>query len=242
MSISLEPVLELPQDNEFEYYPGRESTALLIAVTEWTKSVKKSFEKRYIRGLGENVDGQSVLLCRYLVPQAPPTDVYNISNQSGKMDPFAIEKAARYVSLIPFIEDNAAFQDMPDLYCNSQEFLDLGAGDFEEHAILLCNYFNYIDQQQGKINYKSYLTLGTGFPEGRTAYVIRRNIENNHIELWNPMKAEAYFYGRQETKENVGCLNISKGFKMDKGLNDAICQLRSVGCIISGDNVWANVQ
>jgi coiled-coil and C2 domain-containing protein 2A len=34
---------------------------------------------------------------------------------------------------------------MPDLFCNSQEFLDLGAGDFEEHAILLCNYFNYID-------------------------------------------------------------------------------------------------
>jgi len=23
--------------------------------------------------------------------------------------------------------------------------LDLGAGDVEEHAILLCNYFNFID-------------------------------------------------------------------------------------------------
>jgi coiled-coil and C2 domain-containing protein 2A len=35
---------------------------------------------------------------------------------------------------------------MPDLYCTSQEFLDLGAGGYEEHAILLCNYFNYIDK------------------------------------------------------------------------------------------------
>jgi len=34
---------------------------------------------------------------------------------------------------------------MPDLACNSQEFLDLGMGDSEEHAILLCNYFNFID-------------------------------------------------------------------------------------------------
>lgn len=35
---------------------------------------------------------------------------------------------------------------MPDLACTSQEFLDLGMGDSEEHAILLCNYFNFIDK------------------------------------------------------------------------------------------------
>lgn len=29
---------------------------------------------------------------------------------------------------------------------------------------------------------------------------------------------------------------------MNKRMNDAICQLKSVGCIISRDNVWANVQ
>jgi coiled-coil and C2 domain-containing protein 2A len=112
---------------------------------------------------------------------------------------------------------------MPDLFCTSQEFLDLGAGDYEEHAILLCNYFNYIDSNQGRPTYKSYLVLGTGFPEGRTAYVMRRNTENNHVELWNPMKGEAYFYGREETKEQVGCFSVSKGYRMDKRMNDAIC-------------------
>jgi len=51
------------------------------------------------------------------------------------------------VSLIPQIEDNQAFAgQLPDLWCTSQEFLDLGAGDVEEHAILLCNYFNFIDK------------------------------------------------------------------------------------------------
>lgn len=30
---------------------------------------------------------------------------------------------------------------------------------------------------------------------------MRRNIDNNHVELWNPMKGEAYFFGREETKE-----------------------------------------
>ena len=37
MSISLDPVLELPIDSQFEYYPGKETSSLLIALTEWTK-------------------------------------------------------------------------------------------------------------------------------------------------------------------------------------------------------------
>lgn len=84
--------------------------------------------------------------------------------------------------------------------------------------------------------------LGTGFPEGKTAYVMRRDLNSNHVELWNPMKGEAYYYGREETKDQVGCLSISRGFRMDKRPNDAICQLRSIGCIIGHDNIWANVQ
>ena len=77
----------------------------------------------------------------------------------------------------------------------------MGAGDYEEHAILLCNYFNYIDRAYRRENVKSYLVLGTGFPEGRTAYVMRRDTTSNHVELWNPIKGEAYFYGRIELKE-----------------------------------------
>ena len=71
---------------------------------------------------------------------------------------------------------------------------------------------------------------------------MRRNNENNHVELWNPIKAEAYFYGRQETIETYGCLSVSKGYKMDKKITDAICQLRSIGIVVSSDNIWANAQ
>jgi coiled-coil and C2 domain-containing protein 2A len=48
---------------------------------------------------------------------------------------------------MPFIDDVTLFKDMPDLCCTSQEFLDLGQGDAEEHAMLLCNYFNFIDRE-----------------------------------------------------------------------------------------------
>jgi coiled-coil and C2 domain-containing protein 2A len=132
---------------------------------------------------------------------------------------------------------------MPDLWCTSQEFLDLGAGDVEEHGVLLCNYFNFIDQHQGRDHIESYLMLGLGYPEGRTAYVMRRDKLTNHVELWNPMRGEAYFFGRDDNTERVlGCIAISSGFKMNKRMNDAICQLKAVGCVIGRDNIWANVQ
>lgn len=205
---------------------------------------KGKFEKRNIKVYGENVSGQSVLLCRYILPQIPPPDIYDYKNPNSKNDKFAIEKAARYVSLIPLIEDSQAFLgSMPDLWCTSQEFLDLGAGDVEEHAILLCNYFNFIDQHQARADFESYVALGLGYPEGRTAYVMRRDKRSNHVELWNPMKGESYFYGRDEMEEKVfGCISVSSGFKMNKRMNDAICQLKSIGCVISRENVYANVQ
>lgn len=33
------------------------------------------------------------------------------------------------------------FQAGGDVWCSSSEFLTLNAGDWEEHAVLLCNYF-----------------------------------------------------------------------------------------------------
>ena len=86
------------------------------------------------------------------------------------------------------------------------------------------------------------MVLGLGYPEGRTAYVMRRNKENNHVELWNPLRGEAYFYGRTPVVETFGCLNVSMGTSLNKRMNDAICQLKSVSCVISNDNIWANIQ
>lgn len=56
------------------------------------------------------------------------------------------------------------------------------------------------------------------------------------------MKGEAYYFGREEVVNKVGCLPVSSGMSMDIRLNDAKCQLKSVGCVVGPDNVWANVQ
>jgi hypothetical protein len=40
---------------------------MLAAASEWIKTLKKGkFDKRNIKVYGENVNGQSVLLCRYI--------------------------------------------------------------------------------------------------------------------------------------------------------------------------------
>ena len=90
-------------------------------------------------------------------------------------DPFAIERAAAYVALIPFLTDTQMFGDLnvQDLWCNSAEFLDIGAGDWEEHATLLCNFFNAIDDFRARAfsdygTVKSYVLIGDAVPEGES--------------------------------------------------------------------------
>ncbi len=148
VTISMEPLITLPRNNRNDYYQGFEQTPFLQAGTEFVDSVQSKFQKdkRYPRVFLENLDGKSVFIPKYLSPQRPPPEVYRDNDTNSK----AIEKAARYVSLIPFIDDSKLFKDMPDMTCTSQQFLDLGMGDYEEHAILLCNYFNFIDRAQGR--------------------------------------------------------------------------------------------
>lgn len=92
---------------------------------------------------------------------------------------------------------------MPDLYCTSQEFFDLGGGDYEEHAILLANYFMYIDKKQGK-NYHTFIVLGAGMPNGHMVYVMRkREIVGGGFELWDPVTAQCYYFACQKQEKRL---------------------------------------
>ena len=198
--------MELPAENDQTYYPGYEQASLLTYCDKWFLANIKAQKNSRLRVFGENVKGQSVLLCRYLTPIKPPVEIVDLEN--GKEDNFAIERVARFVSMIPFQDDISMFQNLPDTYTTCQEFLDLGAGDYEEHAILLANYFQYIDDIQNKDMYESFLVFGEAMPEGMTTYVMRKKkaktINNNttstSVELWQPLTGESYFF--QEKNKN----------------------------------------
>ena len=70
LSISIEPNLELPSENNEYTYPGYEQQKLLDDGTKWMHHLNTTlkFKNKTIKLFGENLQGNSVLLCRYLTP------------------------------------------------------------------------------------------------------------------------------------------------------------------------------
>jgi coiled-coil and C2 domain-containing protein 2A len=126
---------------------------------------------------------EMIFIPRYLAKQQPPSDIRTIL------------QAVRFVALVPFLEDWQAFHDTNDVWSTSEEFLELRAGDWEEHAILLHNYFLWIDDHLKHGNrYRNYLVLGTAVPEGETVYVLREDTQPSPHEyvFWNASTGQGY--------------------------------------------------
>ncbi len=170
---------------------------------KWVSDTKalKQCKGRNIACVATNIRGETVCITRYIHPQAPPPELRTVL------------QLARFVSLIPYVDDSMAFdiQAGGSVWATSREFLEMNSGDEEEHAILLCNYFLY-----NKI--QAYVVLGTGFPEGPTSYVLTRDQGSGAQLLWNPSTGEQY------------------------ATEDPQCALKSIGCVFNRENIWANVQ
>ena len=69
-----------------------------------------------------------------------------------------VREVARFVSMIPFLDDWHVDGESTDMWCLSHEFLELRAGDWEEHAILLVNYILHLKKPQKDV----YLLTGEG--------------------------------------------------------------------------------
>lgn len=87
--------------------------------------LKGEVKNRFIKLFAESFDNYSVFISRYVKAQKPPDIVIS---DSDPQDAYAITKAARYVSLIPFVDDSQAFDEFPDCWCTSEQFFTLGFG------------------------------------------------------------------------------------------------------------------
>ncbi|XP_043210658.1 coiled-coil and C2 domain-containing protein 2A-like [Amphibalanus amphitrite] len=202
--ITLEPPVNVPPTVQ-EHLESMETEKLLSHCELWTRAFRRDYPGRRVRCTVLDVTGRSALVCRYIRPLRPPDAL--LAACSNEEDQALL--IARFVSLIPNVSDVNFFSGMYDLWTTCQEFLDMQAGDEEEHAILLCNFFLYL----GK---RAYLVLGSGIPEGLTAYVLTDEATNRW--LWNPCTGQ-----RSSAAESYS-------------------SLLSVGCLINAENVWANTQ
>jgi coiled-coil and C2 domain-containing protein 2A len=111
----------------------------------------------------------------------------------------------------------------------------------EDHGILLCNYFNFIDKIEGRRDYESLLVICKAFPYGKCIFVLRRDKATKNCEIWDPYKGECYYMPAKEYE--VFCCFI-KYEKQQESVEKAkdICPIIEVSCLVSRDNVYFNLQ
>lgn len=206
MMLTLDPPLQtIPGDNggiDDASIKSSESPAILKRARYFTKMTDP--KRGPIKIIVPTLSGERILVTRFLTPQKPPPEISSIT------------EAARYVALIPYMEDWQLFVGNEDIWSYSNQFLELCAGDWEEHAVLLRNYFAFLDGNR----FDNYLVFGHGLPEGNTVYVMRRPSD--------------------EVESDVTFFNASSGIEYARA--DTRCSLQSISSVVTEDNVYINIQ
>jgi coiled-coil and C2 domain-containing protein 2A len=187
---------------------------------DWEANLRASrleAKDRHFAALVVDIERQPQVVCSYVYPMRPPDQRQAVFR--------------RFVSQIPFKEDHELFEGSSsgqDIWCTAAQFLIMGNGDWEEHAILLCNYYLYWDQEHPLVAregvWRTYVVLGHGAPEGKTAYVMRmRLVDNGSIK-------------------DIIFINPVTGIEYSRDDYVDTLPLRDVGCVFNADNVWVNIQ
>ncbi|KAI1888734.1 hypothetical protein AGOR_G00171780 [Albula goreensis] len=192
--ITIQPQL-IPGETIREKFDSQEEEKLLMMADSFERDAAARFPGRPCLCTVIDISGKTVFITRFIRPLSPPQELLDTFPNSPQE---ATELVARYVSLIPSLPDSVSFSGICDLWSTCDQFLSLLAGDEEEHAVLLCNYFLSL----GK---RAWLIIGTAIPEGPTAYVLTH--EQSRYVIWNPSSGQ--YYGQYDTfcpLQAVGCL------------------------------------
>ncbi|KAK6725633.1 hypothetical protein RB195_004134 [Necator americanus] len=178
--IAFDPPMVPPRIQPPRRAESVENDRILAQCQAWSKACSAVHDSRRYTALVTDINGKTVLACRFLAPVLPPPSV----PQPGANPRGSVDVAVRLVSQIPFVTDPALFPGSTDLWTTNEKFLSLGCGDEEEHAVLLCCWLL-------SLQIPSCLVLGFALPEGSKAAYVFINLPDG-LYLVNPCDGSVY--------------------------------------------------
>jgi coiled-coil and C2 domain-containing protein 2A len=131
--------------------------------------------------------------------------------------------------MIPLIPNRTAFAADCNIWCTSDQLLEIGAGDMIEHAILLCNFFLYKELD-------AYVVLGRGLPDGLVAYVLLRDSKAASSTSLTNLKMEPDGTSKDKSiPQKYLLFNPSTGETYR--IQDTHIPLKEIGCVFNSENV-----
>jgi hypothetical protein len=173
---TLDPPILLPEQEDDQRATAEEDV-LNVYQKKWISAVlshPNSKGRNKIKVLVPDSKGETTFVTRYIYPQNPPP---NCKTE---------QQVVRFVSLLPFEEDTNDDGDKVEIWFNSHEFLSTLKADWEEHAILLANYFLKLQPAR-----RTFVALGTAMPDGHVAYVLTEDKEGEWT-VWNPCSGKSF--------------------------------------------------
>jgi len=224
-----------------------EEARLIAYAKHWKDSLMLHHPHNYVMPTCQDIHGTTVLICRYVHRQQPPTSVCDPTTVTLANITDSMRRLARFVSMIPEKQDSSIFVGFCNLWATSSQFLQMMGGDDEEHAILLCNYFlslpGFKSTGDRPPENEAYVVLGRGIPRGNSIYVLTRHrvaspgavVDGPAVEGpgAHPLPGDKHGFARLFWDPMTG---------QSFSVNDSFCPLKHVDCIFNEVNIWANIQ
>ena len=177
--LTIDPPLQKLQEVDLNCGTDEDESLVTYAQQFDAESIKR-FPDRKFQSVVVSMGCKWVLAPRYLRPLRPPEVFHDTLVMEEVM-----RRLARYVSLIPSRAEFSSTGVVKDIWLTADQFLEIGMGDEEEHALLLCNFFLYLGRRAGVV-------IGTGIPEGLTSYVITYEYSPEETSVWNACTGQRY--------------------------------------------------
>lgn len=82
-------------------------------------------------------------------------------------------------------------------------------------------------------------------PEGRNVYVLRtynNPTDGGDVEIWSPVTADCFYFKLHNDNETFCGVTVRKASHMEVRLNDPVCTMKHIWCVVGQQNIWANIQ